>query len=594
MTHSEFSFPARVVTCEIANQFSYSKQHLPATETIDFQYLTPSSHKEFLTFIVQSDSSELSDKLTNETLTISLRCDGTVDRTQIDKIYVMAKVITKEGESELYFLGASEPKVRGANGVLQALKQACSNTLGPNGAQQILSRSTSLVTDGASVNTGEKGGLWTLFRQEYRDSNSEQPLPLFNVWCAVHRSNLAWKSTSDIVPEVKKMFQVIISISTYFHSSGIRTRELKAVAEETKCPLLHLPKLFEVRWSEFSYALLNAVLVSWKVLVEYMKSSSDSECRGFLKFLLTEDNLLLLSFLVDCLFVFKRYQKNLQSNDITLVDMEQATKTTQVRLEAMRETPLVGGWVEALQSQVQKLPDDTVQLNSIKLSTNRTRRGKEHHLYVSQERSVDAIINEISTSLVEFLNQRFSVDKEVLDTIKPFVQLQPSANIPKIHNLLGTDLDLATLALEYEEILSTDDIDSLRQLSLAGLVSRFASSSFKNVLIILARIFAAKPHSADVERLISTSNTLKNAIRSRLSVDSENEYLYIYHNMPPLALWNPRKAVHAWISSRQHRVKDTPKAPQQAWFRGILAEGGRVDNEDDTKLESAVNKKRKF
>ena len=159
---------------------------------------------------------------------------------------------------------------------------------------------------------------------------------------------------------------------------------------------------------------------------------------------------------------------------------------------------------------------------------------------------------------------------------------------------MGTDLDLATLALENEEILSTDDIDSLRQLSLAGLVSRFASSSFKNVLIILARIFAAKPHSADVERLISTSNTMKNAIRSRLSVDSENEYLYIYHNMPPLALWNPRKAVHAWISSRQHQVKDTPKAPQQAWFRGILAEGGRVDNEDDTKRESGVNKKRKF
>ena len=67
--------------------------------------------------------------------------------------------------------------------------------------------------------------------------------------------------------------------------------------------------------------------------------------------------------------------------------MEQATKTTQVRLEAMRETPLVGGWVEALQSQVQKLPDDTrtVQLNSIKLSTNRTRRGKEHHLCVPRK-----------------------------------------------------------------------------------------------------------------------------------------------------------------------------------------------------------------
>ena len=47
LTHSEFSFPARVVTCEIANQLSYSKQHLPATETIDFQILLPAATRNF-------------------------------------------------------------------------------------------------------------------------------------------------------------------------------------------------------------------------------------------------------------------------------------------------------------------------------------------------------------------------------------------------------------------------------------------------------------------------------------------------------------------------------------------------------------------
>jgi len=41
-------------------------------------------------------------------------------------------------------------------------------------------------------------------------------------------------------------------------------------------------------------------------------------------------------------------------------------------------------------------------------------------------------------------------------------------------------------------------------------------------------------------------------------------------------------------------VKDTPKASQQAWFRGILADDrGPVDDDDDTKLE-CVAIKRKF
>ena len=57
--------------------------------------------------------------------------------------------------------------------------------------------------------------------------------------------------------------------------------------------------------------------------------------------------------------------------------------------------------------------------------------------------------------------------------------------------MLGTNLDFAIiLSLGYEEILSTDDIESLRKLSLVGLVSRFVPSSYQNVLIILTSILA--------------------------------------------------------------------------------------------------------
>lgn len=47
------------------------------------------------------------------------------------------------------------------------------------------------------------------------------------MWCAVHRSALAWETLTTNVIELKKCLQLCSSISTSFHQSGIRTRELK-------------------------------------------------------------------------------------------------------------------------------------------------------------------------------------------------------------------------------------------------------------------------------------------------------------------------------------------------------------------------------
>lgn len=41
-------------------------------------------------------------------LALSLRVDGSVDRTQIDNIHVMAKIISTNGHSELVFIGFKE------------------------------------------------------------------------------------------------------------------------------------------------------------------------------------------------------------------------------------------------------------------------------------------------------------------------------------------------------------------------------------------------------------------------------------------------------------------------------------------------------
>ena len=45
-----------------------------------------------------------------ESFASSLRCDGSVDITQVDKIFIMLKVIDKNAHEQLFFLGAKNPK----------------------------------------------------------------------------------------------------------------------------------------------------------------------------------------------------------------------------------------------------------------------------------------------------------------------------------------------------------------------------------------------------------------------------------------------------------------------------------------------------
>lgn len=206
-------------------------------------------------------------------------------------------------------------------------------------------------------------------------------------------------------------------------------------------------------------------------------------------------------------------------------------------------------------------------LKGIPLFENSKRRLAEHHKYVSQKRDVSAVCVELIDSLVEFLNERFEIDTELLKILKPFATLETTSDLKMVHSILGKDLNLTDLSLEYTELLEHDKINQFRQLSLADLIPVLVSSQqFMTVTTILARILAAKPHSADVERLISTSNTLKSKSRSRLSVESENEYLYIYHNMPPLNIWNPRPAVRVWLAKRERRIKETVQSKEQAWY----------------------------
>jgi len=60
-----------------------------------------------------------------------------------------------------------------------------------------------------------------------------------------------------------------------------------------------------------------------------------------------------------------------------------------------------------------------------------------------------------------------------------------------------------------------------------------------------------KPHSADVERLISYYNIIKTSDRSQLSPDTIKDSLYIKLNMPTLSEFNPHNAVLKWLKAKK-------------------------------------------
>lgn len=150
----------------------------------------------------------------DNSIALSLRCDGSVNRTQVDKMYVLIKSVNLKGEEKLYFIGATEIVKRGAEGICDAIKTACINSVENENFEVILRKISFLVTNVASSNIGEKNGLWTLLKKSKQNaSENEIVCPLIRLWCAAHSSNLAWKSVSNLVNKVSLLFQKLIGLS---------------------------------------------------------------------------------------------------------------------------------------------------------------------------------------------------------------------------------------------------------------------------------------------------------------------------------------------------------------------------------------------
>ncbi len=584
-TLSARSWPSRYVATLMGKNFDMLSECRPyKQEPGDLQYVNPTTHKSLLRCIVEADKPRL-EKSLKEALAVSLRFDGAVDRFQIDNEHLLGNIVKSDGAIDLIFLGLAEPKVGGADGVYAAIQEAGSRIIP---WRKLLEMTSSLASDGENMNRGAKNGIWAKIENDKNACGS--PLPLLKMWCAVHRSSLAWNSVSNTVMEVQHIMTDAAELSSWFHKSSVRTGELKKVAEDNDWALRRFPKYFAVRWCQFSHQLLEAIVVSIRSLLTYFSGSTDTAANNmFLKWC-SKDRLHLLCFLCDVMDLYRRFQQRLESDSCRLNDISDQRNKLVARLTQISETPLLGGWEKLfLNGVTENEAGDSFFLGFQLKNASTCQRRKSHHLFITDSRDINSVRIEVIESLKTFLGERLTDDD--FDDLQPLKQLQMNVSdeeLTECHGKIVPDLPLMEFAESYREAAG----QNMEHRSIEELLKYvLLVPQWKILAVALARFSAAKPHSADVERIISLYNNLKTPERNSMDAETVQDYLYVAMNMPPLAEFDARPAVHLWLQSEERRPRGySAKATEQEYFCGVFAQSNARKDPDEMP-ENAHNRR---
>lgn len=588
LTLSAYSWPSRFVAQELGRHFDFCKsdETEERVKKINLQYIRPSMHSELLSCIVEADRDHIKTRIENA-IAVSLRVDGSVDRTNLDKIYVLAKVVNRHGVLENIFIGVGEQTERFATGLHQAVIRTI-NRVHENLYETCVKKMSSFVTDGASVNTGEHKGLWVLIEKDLKTfycGQEESMQVILKIWCAAHRSDLALKDITTDFDIFANAIKTLSSIASYFNTSSMRHEELLRIAKQNGFGLRRIPKHFEVRWSQFTFEIFESVLISWEALVTYFSSlkKADKSEKKYLHFLTDYYNVQLMAFITDLLYIFKRFQKRIQADNLNLVSLKRYFDNVIAAIEQLNDGPSIAGWESKLNVKT------TIDVNNAgkiiyELRDIRLHVGKSQE--IAARDCFDDLRREIVNTFIAFLTERFVIENSVMEFLEPFVAFdRDQTDLTKIQTYIAPDIDLQALNAQFNEMVNTP---AVREMTINQLVSHLKQSDglYDELLTVFARIMCATPHSADVERMISANNLLKTSMRNSLDIKTENKYLHVHYNMPALIDWDVRATVVYWLTKkerRQHNLNienDKRKAKSQRYFNGIFDNKNRHIGED--------------
>lgn len=146
LTVSAHSWPARFIASECGLIFDFnSVRESTVPENINIQYVNPPGHLKLLTTIVNSWD-EIQSKIQNS-LAFSIHVDGSVDKSQIDKIYILLKIVNTNGHLETLFLGIGEKVARGHQGLFDAVIKGMIDNVGSEVYEMIMANAWGYVIE---------------------------------------------------------------------------------------------------------------------------------------------------------------------------------------------------------------------------------------------------------------------------------------------------------------------------------------------------------------------------------------------------------------------------------------------------------------
>ena len=211
-----------------------------------------------------------------------------------------------------------------------------------------------------------------------------------------------------------------------------------------------------------------------------------------------------MCFVADLLFVLKVFQKKLQRDSLTIVDIEPEAGKFQKSVDKLSTSSLLGGWEEAFK---EKFDEEANIFCGIELWEKKRRR-PETNLYVTDRRQFSAIRNQSILAIKEFMDKRLQVDRKTSKAFTPFTKFTATEDeIRDVHQSIAPDLSLANLAIQFQELQDCNEIPKDNPHTvLQSIVKGDEEQYYANVSVVLGRILVCKPHSADCERVISLYN----------------------------------------------------------------------------------------
>ena len=142
-----------------------------------------------------------------------------------------------------------------ADHIYQALRKGISIAFPDFNLQNSSSKVVGFGADGASVNTGEKGGVIAIMR---KNLNSD----IVMIRCLVHRLELAYKAAMTKSKLYSRIMSLLSGLYGFYHTSALQQQNLKQAAEATKCPFAVPLRVGGTRWVSHTLLALNQL---WKV-----------------------------------------------------------------------------------------------------------------------------------------------------------------------------------------------------------------------------------------------------------------------------------------------------------------------------------------